>query len=156
RKSGWYQESQNIWVTPLVKYGQSSDWTKLGELPDPDDGDPIPINNYYVRNPEHILGILDRKSKLYRPDELHVSGTSDFDERFERAISSLPENIFGESQTQTTEPEPETVADAVLSNVIEGGYILRDGRILQRRGDSFVAADFAPDEEAKAKRLISV
>ncbi|HEY9434841.1 MAG TPA: hypothetical protein VI260_25570 [Blastocatellia bacterium] len=154
RESGWFQESQNAWVTPLVKYGQSSYWTKLGELPDPDGGDPIPINNYYVQHPDHIIGILDRKSKLYRPDEPHVSGTSDFDERFERAISSLPENIFGESQTRA--PEPESVADAVLSNVVDGGYILRDGRILQRRGDSFVAANFTPDEEAKAKRLISV
>ncbi len=156
RRAGWRQESQNVWVTPLVKHGQSSDWTKLGELPDPDGGDPIPINNYYVRHPDHILGILDRKSKLYRSNEPHVSGTPDFDKRFERAISSLPENIVGESQTRTKEPEPETVADAALSNVVEGGYILRDGRILQRRGDSFVAADFTLDEEAKAKRLISV
>lgn len=154
RESGWYKESQNVWVTPLVKYGQSSDWTKLGELPDPDGGDPIPINNYYVQNPDHILGILDRKSKLYRPDDPHVSGTSDFDERFERAISSLPENIFGESQTRAIEPE--AVADAVRENVVEGGYILRDGRILQRQGDVFVVPNFTPAEEAKAKLLISV
>jgi hypothetical protein len=69
RESRWYQESQNVWATPLVKHGQSSDWTRLGELPDPDGGDPIPINNYYAQHPDHILGILDRKSKLYRPDE---------------------------------------------------------------------------------------
>src|SRR5262245_4671828 len=154
RESGWYKESQNVWVTPLVKYGQSSDWTKLDELPDPDGGNPIPINNYYVQNPDHILGILDRKSKLYRPDDPHVSGTSDFDERFERAISSLPENIFGESRTRATEPE--AVADAVRENVVEGGYILRDGSILQRQGDVFVVPDFTPAEEAKAKLLISV
>ena len=155
RESGWYQESENVWVTPLVKHGQSSDWTKLGELPDPDGGDPIPINNYYVQHPDHILGILDRKSKLYRPDEPHVSGTSDFDERFERAISSLPENIFGESQTRATEPE--AVADAVTSRMSSrAATFFVTGAFCNVREMSFVAADFTPDEEAKAKRLISV
>ncbi len=154
REHGWSQESRNVWVTPLAPHGPSSDWTKLGELPDPDGGEPIPINNYYVRHPEMILGRLDRKSRMYRKGEPHVSATDDFAERFDNAIASLPENIFGAGQTRATEPE--AIADAVLSNVVEGGYILREGSVLQRQGDVFVAPDFTPAEEAKAKLLIPV
>jgi N12 class adenine-specific DNA methylase len=154
RELGLRQESRNVWVTPLVKHGPSSDWTRLGELPDPDGVDPIPINNYFVRNPEMILGRLDRKSRMYRSGEPHVSATGDFVERFDKAIASLPANIYNESRTRATEPE--AVADAVREKVIEGGYILREDRVLQRQGDVFVVPNFTPAEETKAKRLIAV
>lgn len=139
-----------------VKEGPSSDWTKLGQLPDPDGGEPIPINNYYVQNPEMILGRLDRKSRMYRTGEPHVSPTNDFAERFEKAIASLPENISGGSRARSTQAE--AIVDVVRENVqvVEGGYVLREGRILQRQGDALVVPEFTPAEEAKAKLLLPV
>ena|GEM_PF-1788542 len=154
REHGWSQESPNVWITPLVKDGPASDWTRLGVLPDPDGGEPIPINNYYVRHPEMILGRLDRKSRMYRSGEPHVSSTGDFTERFDKAIASLPENAFGQSQRRTTEQE--SGVDAVRENVVQGGYVLREGQILQRKGDVFVVPQLTSDEQAKAKLLIPV
>lgn len=151
---GWRQESPAVWITPLVEDGPPTDWTRLGLLPDPDGGEPIPINNYYVRNPEMILGRLDRESRMYGSGEPHVSPTADFAERIDRAIASLPENVFGESQAQATGPK--AIGEAVSESIVEGGYVLRDGRILQRQGDVYVAPSFTPAEEAKVKLLLPV
>jgi len=129
-------------------------WVDQGTMPDPDGGADIPISNYYVKNPDQILGRLDRKSKLYGGGQPHVSGTGDFAERFDKAIESLPEGVFG--QRKAIETEPQVIGDAVRDNVVEGGYILRDGRIMQRQGDVYIAPDFTPEETAKAKMLIPV
>jgi N12 class adenine-specific DNA methylase len=151
---GLSQESPTVWITPLAKDGPPTDWTRLGLLPDPDGGESIPINNYYVRNPEMILGRLDRKSRMYGSGEPHVSPTVDFAERIDRAITSLPENVIGEFQARLKEPK--ALSEAVGESVVEGGYILRDGRILQRQGDVYVAPSFTPAEEGKVKLLIPV
>ena len=129
-------------------------WTEVGELPDPDGGEAIPISNYFVRHPEMILGRLDRKSKLYGGNSPHVSGTEDFEERLEKAIQSLPENAFGERTGIVTEPT--AIADAVRDNTIEGGYVIRDGKVLQRQGDIYIAPQFAPEDAKRALRLVQV
>ena len=69
-------------------------------------------------------------------------------------LSSLPENIFGESQTRATEPE--AVADAVARTSSRAATSFVTGASCNVRGDVFVVPDFTPDEEAKAKRLIPV
>jgi N12 class adenine-specific DNA methylase len=69
-------------------------WLELSTLPDPDHGAAIPINEYFKDNPQNILGRLDRKSKLWGPNQPNVSGTDDFEARWEKAIESLPENIM--------------------------------------------------------------
>lgn len=40
------------------------DWVSTGTAPDPLGGDPIPLNNYFIQNPDHIIGTLERSGKM--------------------------------------------------------------------------------------------
>ena len=69
-------------------------WVNVGTVPDPDGGKDIPINQYYVDHPEQVLGIVDRKSRMYGKGNPHVSAPDDFEARWEQAIESVPESAF--------------------------------------------------------------
>lgn len=40
------------------------EWVSTGTAPDPLGGDPIPLNNYFIQNPDHIIGTLERSGKM--------------------------------------------------------------------------------------------
>jgi N12 class adenine-specific DNA methylase/uncharacterized protein (DUF3820 family) len=48
-------------------------WLKTGTVPDPDGGDDMPINQYFVDHPEQVLGRLDRSGTMYRAENVNVN-----------------------------------------------------------------------------------
>lgn len=155
-KNAGTQVVTDLLIFQKLAEGQKPDakWTELDSLPDPDGGEAIPISKYYVQNPGMILGTLDRKSKLYGGGQSHVSTTPDFAQRFEAAIRAIPEGILTDKTTAATEPTE--VASAVEDKTVEGGYVLRDGRVLQRKGDAYVVPSFEPSDLRKVTALLKV
>src|ERR1051326_5380760 len=120
-------------------------WTRLGVLPDPDGGEEIPINEYFVAHPDQILGRLDRKSRLYGDDDSHVSKTDDFEERFDQAQKKIPKDVY----TEAAKPEsysPKRLA-ANITETKEGAYEVNEGALYRREGDHLV------EQEADAKTI---
>lgn len=48
-------------------------WLETTTVPDPDGGDPIPVNGYFAKNPDQILGRLDRTGTMYQGESSNVS-----------------------------------------------------------------------------------
>jgi len=59
----------------------------------------IPINEYYVDHPENVLGELAYETGMYASERTVVHATSDFEQRFNKAIDSLPKNIMNVSES---------------------------------------------------------
>ena len=110
-------------------------WKVLKELPDPDGGDPIAVNEYFADHPENILGTLDRKSKMYSTGNMHVSATPDFAERFEAAIARLPEDVY---KLAASRKEAERKAFDSTTGLKDYGHEIREGKLWQRQGGEMV------------------
>lgn len=63
-------------------------FTKIGKI------DGTPINEYYVEHPENILGELAYEKGMYASERTVVHATRDFEQRFNKALDSLPKNIM--------------------------------------------------------------
>ena len=57
---------------PGEKPGDQS-WLQTTTVPDPDGGDPIPINKYFADHPEQVLGRVDRSGTMYRAENVNVN-----------------------------------------------------------------------------------
>ena len=71
-------------------------FTEIGKI------DGIPINEYYVEHPENILGELAYETGMYASERTVVHATKDFEQRFNKALESLPKNIM-DTKTGTGE-----------------------------------------------------
>ena len=63
-------------------------FTEIGKIND------VPINEYYVEHPENILGELAYEKGMYAAERTVVHATPDFEQRFNKAMDSLPKNIM--------------------------------------------------------------
>jgi len=73
------------------------EFTEIGSI------DGIPINEYYVNHPKNILGTLAYEKGMYATERTVVHATPDFEEKFNKAINSLPKDIMsGESNNTDT------------------------------------------------------
>lgn len=110
-------------------------FTKLGQLPDPAGGEDIPVNEWFQRNPDDILGTLDTKSRLYGKGDMHVSMTDDFNDRVKRWLDRLPENVYVERKKNAAF-EPTKLATAGK----ERSYSVVKGKLYQRDKGALVPA----------------
>jgi hypothetical protein len=45
--------------------GQRADWVAIGTVPDPEGGEAIPVNRYFVDHPDMLLGDMKRAGTMY-------------------------------------------------------------------------------------------
>lgn len=129
-------------------------WVRLGKVPDPDGGQPIPINQYYVENPSQVLGTVDRKSKMYRGDAPHVSMTKDFEARFEAAISNLPAKVMTD-RTRSVAFDETTVVERD-KRLFDGSFVEREGRIYRQVGDTQQPVELSGNQLRRVSRMIKL
>jgi N12 class adenine-specific DNA methylase len=111
----------------------ATSWLHLKEVPDPDGGDAIQINEYFANNPAQILGRLDRSGTMYRADRVNVSPVGDFAERLDAAIARLPQAVYSIDPPARLAVPQRLIAP---SDVKEGGYSIQDGKLYTRfRGE---------------------
>lgn len=95
------------------------------------EGAEVPINAYFIRRPEMVLGIWSRKNTLYGEEGISVDANGDLAEQLRAAIGRLPECASGEavppavSEVTIRAPSPERP-------VAEGSFFVdEDGNIRQ-------------------------
>ena len=119
---------------PGEKPGDDS-WLQTTTVPDPDGKEPIPVNAYFAKNPDQILGRLDRTGTMYKADSKNVSRTEDYEERLQAAIDRLPSNILATNRAPRARFEPERLP--APGDVRDGGFHVDDkGRLFVRNGAS--------------------
>lgn len=112
------------------------DWLKLATVPDPAGGADIPINEYYATHPSHVLGTVDRLSRMYGKGQPHVSRTDDFEQRWQKAIQGVPKGAFQPAAKQER-PEPEQIL-LDDSKHKEGQYVVRGDKLFQVESGALV------------------
>lgn len=111
-------------------------WLTLGEVQDLATRQMIPVNEYFVANPDNILGQLDLSGTMYGAGQVNVSPTCDLDILLPEAIDTLPENIYAEEAT----PPAATglVSVPTPAEVKEGGYGVDGNTLYVRHNNQLV------------------
>lgn len=107
------------------------DW--LGVAPLAIEDASVPINRYFLKHPEMVLGAWSRKDTLYGGDSGYsVTGTGDLAEQLRGAIGRLPEyapvqvaSVREEPALAFTPPPPER-------HITEGSFFVGDDRAIRQ------------------------
>lgn len=112
-------------------------WTKVGTVPDPAGGEAIPLNQYFIDNPDMMLGRMTREGKMRFKGQPALSAEpgADIAAQLAHAMDKLPANVM-------RKPEPVKPGQAqpvveVTSDVPVYGHYIENGRVHQRLPDEF-------------------
>ena len=115
------------------------------------DGKPARLNAYWQTHPDDVLGTIDHSGTMYRKDSLNVTRADDYDERLNRIIERLPENVLETSDPWEKNPEQVRALYEHASEVKEGGYwVDEDGTLVVRANNAFRPAKVSKTEIGRA------
>lgn len=112
--------------------GQS--WIDVKQVTDKD-GKTVPLNEYFVRNPDMMLGEFGAFGSMYRPDDaaLVARPGQDTPALLAEAIAKLPQGFM---DGPTAEPTRETIEPLTdISRVKVGSVFEQGGKIFERSED---------------------
>lgn len=114
-------------------------WQDIGKIADPNGGEDIPLNEYFVANPEMMLGTMTRQGTMYRADTpalVSDMNAGELSEALEKAIENLPANIY-EAKSHKIEDEQahEIEVDDPHNTKIFGYALDEGGYVVQRIPD---------------------
>lgn len=118
------------------------------------------VNEYFAKHPEHILGKLSYAGSMYRANEMTVEASKDIDvpARVREIISGLllPEKLNAAQDVRNAERNAPSYSAPAPDHVKEGAFVVKEGRVLQRRGEELVPADIQGATVPRIKKLIAV
>lgn len=94
------------------------------------EGAQVPINSYFLRHQEMVLGTWSRKDRLYDAG-YSVLGNGDLAQQLDEAIRRLPETAASRPVPVEEKPPVPFSHPLLPSNIGEGSFFVRDGRICQ-------------------------
>jgi N12 class adenine-specific DNA methylase len=127
-------------------------WQQLGVVAS-EDG-PIPVNEYYARNPERMLGTLKLEGTMYRGAEPTLEGTLT-PELLASAVRSLPEGAYI-PKDEGRGPPPKILDAEAFTGIKDGAYAERDGQIVIRSGDTFEATSLPASAASRIRGMMAV
>lgn len=130
----------------------SDSWTKTGEVNDPR-GPHYPkirLSNYFAENPSQMLGDFNGNNRMY-PGRANLDRTEDFEQRLADAIANLPANVMSDYVRTAVKMQ-----DAAGVKAKEGGYVVKDGELLQNTNGGLVPVDAAPDRIRRVEGLLGI
>lgn len=114
----------------------------------------IPVNEYYARHPEMMLGQMTLEGSMYAGQTPTLSGDLT-EELLNRAIAALPENVL----------EPLTIRQPSydLSSIFpekgaikEGGYVVKDGVVMVLHGGQLRPAGVNAEQAKRIRAILPV
>lgn len=104
----------------------------------------VPLNEYFVKHPDMMLGDFGAYGSMYSPDEpaLLAKEGQDTPALLQAAITKLPQGFM---DGPTAEPTRETITSSRdISSVKVGSVFEQDGKIFERREDMLGSQQAAP------------
>lgn len=124
------------------------DWVYLGEN---DDG--IKMNQYFIDNPEMILGNMEMISTRFGYDSACISDGEKLEDKLERAISNIHAEVKEYELDDIGEEDNSIEADLTVRNF---SYTLVDGQIYFRENSRMYPQELAMTTENRVKGLIEI
>jgi N12 class adenine-specific DNA methylase len=136
-------------------------WDTTVDIPDPDGGEPIRVNQYFADNPDQVLGRQDRSGTMYAGKSKGVSKEDDYEEQLQAAIDRLPRDIVRTEKKQTgggggrpenTDPERREATEKLKN----GQLVIQDGKVFEHNGGSLVEMQMRAGELERLKGMIDI
>ena len=124
------------------------DWVYLGEN---DDG--IKMNQYFIDNPEMILGNMEMISTRFGYDSACISDGENLEDKLERAISNIHAEVKEYELDDIGEEDNSIEADLTVRNF---SYTLIDDKIYFRENSRMYPQELAMTTENRVKGLIEI
>lgn len=124
------------------------DWVYLGEN---DDG--IKMNQYFIDNPEMILGNMEMISTRFGYDSACISDSEKLEDKLERAISNIHAEVKEYELDDIGEEDNSIEADLTVRNF---SYTLIDDKIYFRENSRMYPQELAMTTENRIKGLIEI
>lgn len=124
------------------------DWVYLGEN---DDG--IKMNQYFIDNPEMILGNMEMISTRFGYDSTCISDSEKLEDKLERAISNIHAEVKEYELDDIGEEDNSIEADLTVRNF---SYTLIDDKIYFRENSRMYPQELAMTTENRVKGLIEI
>ena len=124
------------------------DWVYLGEN---DDG--IKMNQYFIDNPEMILGNMEMISTRFGYDSACISDGEKLEDKLERAISNIHAEVKEYELDDIGEEDNSIEADLTVRNF---SYTLIDDKIYFRENSRMYQQELAMTTENRVKGLIEI
>ena len=124
------------------------DWVYLGEN---DDG--IKMNQYFIDNPEMILGNMEIISTRFGYDSACISDDEKLEDKLERAISNIHAEVKEYELDDIGEEDNSIEADLTVRNF---SYTLIDDKIYFRENSRMYPQELAMTTENRVKGLIEI
>lgn len=124
------------------------DWVYLGEN---DDG--IKMNQYFIDNPEMILGNMEMISTRFGYDSACISDDEKLEDKLERAISNIHAEVKEYELDDIGEEDNSIEADLTVRNF---SYTLIDDKIYFRENSRMYPQELAMTTENRVKGLIEI
>ncbi len=135
---------------------RGEDWLGLTQIETPDGG--VSVNEYFARHPEMMLGTMRLEGSMYRDKEPALAGDLS-PALLARSVASLPENILaGRNAAPQNNARPPPLIDKPVdaSDVKDGAYAEREGRLLIRRGSVFESAKLSASVAWRIRSMMAV
>lgn len=133
------------------------DWTNAK-------GETIPLNEYFVRNPSHMLGEMTLAGTMYGPGQatLEPFEGAVLGDQLTQVMKSLPEGIVKAAPAvspATRDPVVKPGIDITPEDqrlVRDGGFLNKQGKLYQRDGDRLVADPVSAKHVDRVARLAKI
>lgn len=109
-------------------------WSKVGEYTN-EKGQTVPLNEYFIRHPENMLGEFGPFGSMYNPDEpaLVSREGQDTPALLREAMARLPQNITSGSAIEVKDES--SIDPTSIEHVRVGSAFMRDGKVMLREPD---------------------
>ena len=120
-------------------------------------GEEIPINEYFAKHPQMMLGEMRLEGRMYRDNEpTLVSNGTDLADQLTQAIAHFPRVIFSPLAARVAEPGIEQVFPAP-EHIKPNAYTVINDRIGFRDGDQVrIVEELSPQRVQRIRGLIHV
>lgn len=124
------------------------DWVYLGE-----NDDSIRMNQYFIDNPEMVLGNMEMISTRFGYDSACISDGENLEDKLERAISNIHAEVKEYELDDIGEEDNSIEADLTVRNF---SYTLIDNKIYFRENSRMYPQELAMTTENRVKGLIEI
>lgn len=119
-------------------------WTKTDKVASPE-GEQVQLNRYFNQNRDQMLGEFTGYNKLYPGARAGLNSTEDFEQRLDRAIDDLRENVMTD-RAAALQAEFKEAGKKVKS----GAYVVEDGKLYRNEQGGLVEEKA---DEARIQRV---
>ena len=128
-------------------------WLDLAPVETPDG--PVPINEYFARHPDMMLGEIRLEGTMYSSGEPTLVGDLT-PQRLAQAVATLPRDIFIRSERARAPPDMVAAAPTDVGTVKDGAFAEQSGALVVRIGDRFERANLPESVTRRVRGMLGV